>query len=84
MNPIPLHQHSEDALDVDALLSRLGAADRAIMETYLAMLEEAQITGASDKVSQVEVAAAVGVNQARVSRVIKKLRKLMHKNPHSG
>jgi DNA-directed RNA polymerase specialized sigma subunit len=84
MTPIPLHQHSNDALDVDALLSQLGTADRAIMETYLAMLAEAQITGASDKVSQAEVAAEMGVNQARVSRVIKKLRILMHKNPHLG
>lgn len=84
MTPIPLHQHSNDALDVDALLSQLGTADRAIMETYLAMLAEAQITGASDKVSQAEVAAEMGVNQARVSRVINKLRILMHKNPHLG
>ncbi|SPF45532.1 hypothetical protein SBA4_3390021 [Candidatus Sulfopaludibacter sp. SbA4] len=81
MHPIPLHadQAVGAGLDLGGLLDRLGAVDRAVVETYLAMLTELELVGKSTEVTQLEVANEMGVSQATVSRALKKIRDLMHK-----
>jgi predicted transcriptional regulator len=77
MNPIPIHQDSSAGLEVDALIGQLGESDRAVMETYLSMLAEAELTGKSADVTQLEVASEMGVSRATVNRAMNKLRALV-------
>jgi DNA-binding MarR family transcriptional regulator len=83
MHSIPVHEHSTGRLDVGVLLEQLDGTDRAIIETYRAMLTEAELADRPD-ITQSEVAAVMQVNQATVSRAIKKIRALVHKAPKIG
>lgn len=75
---IPLPEDSSARLDVDSLLGRLGDGDRAVIEMYLAILAESELTGGPQaKVTQLAVATAMGISRATVSRAIKTLRSLV-------
>lgn len=83
MHGIPIHEHSTERLDVDSLIENLQGTDRAVIEMYRAMLEEAAWTGGPDP-TQVDVAAALGMSQATVSRAIKKIRASVHNTSKRG
>lgn len=78
MYSIPVRRDSSEGLDVDGLVSRLEGSSRLVIETYLAMLAESELSG-SDEPTESELSKAVGVSQATVSRAFKKIRALVNK-----
>ena len=84
MHSIPMHQDSRAGLDVAALIGQLGPADRAVMETYLAMMTEGELAGESADLTQLEVATEMGISRATVNRAINKLRPLVTQARNRG
>lgn len=76
--PIPVTREPSADFDAGALLGALVGVDRAVVEAYLKKFDEAELDGKPDP-SQADVAAALGISQAAVSRSLKIIRALVHK-----